>query len=179
MDTGSANCGTRYGSRHLHSGRTSVSWTKADTVVHEKQTDSDMHATYYLALPNTQSLHMYHVVWQSVICMCSDILSRICRRYRSKIKTRPVGLWKDIPMKERGVLQEGIHAPLDLGPITDPEEWIQHKEAVLKENFCEHVQKLHQDKNAPFGKEYQVQHYVVHIKTDRNTYIRTYLYCYL
>ena len=82
-------------------------------------------------------------------------------------------------MKEKGVLQEGIHAPLDLGPITDPEDRIQHKEAVLKENFCEHVQKLHQDKNATFGKEYQVQHYVVHIQTDRNTYIRTYLYCYI
>ena len=76
-------------------------------------------------------------------------------------------------MKGIGVLQEGIHAPLDLGPITDPEEWIQRKEAVLKENFCEHVQNLHQDKNAPFGKEYQVQHYVVHIKIDRNAYIPT------
>ena len=59
-------------------------------------------------------------------------------------------------MKERGVLQEGIHAPLDLGPITDPEDRIQRKEAVLKENFCEHVQKLHQDKNALFVAEYQV-----------------------
>ena len=74
-------------------------------------------------------------------------------------------------MKEKGVLQEGIHAPLDLGPITDPEEWIQRKEAVLKENFCEHVQKLHQDKNAPFGKEYQVQHYF--------TLRLTYVYCYV
>ena len=76
-------------------------------------------------------------------------------------------------MKGIGVLQEGIHAPLDLGPITDPEDRIQRKEAVLKENFCEHVQKLHQDKNAPFGKEYQVQYYVYHIKTDRNAYIPT------
>ena len=59
-------------------------------------------------------------------------------------------------MKERGVLQEGIHAPLDLGPIIDPEDRIQRKEAVLKENFCEHVQKLHQDKNALFVAEYQV-----------------------
>ena len=59
-------------------------------------------------------------------------------------------------MKGIGVLQEGIHAPLDLGPITDPEDRIQRKEAVLKENFCEHVQKLHQDKNALFVAEYQV-----------------------
>ena len=60
-------------------------------------------------------------------------------------------------MKGIGVLQEGIHAPLDLGPIADPEDRIQRKEAVLKENFCEHVQKLHQDKNALFLAEYQVR----------------------
>ena len=59
-------------------------------------------------------------------------------------------------MKERGLLQEGIPAPLDLSPIRDPEHHIQRKEAVLRHNFCEHVQKMHQDKNTPFKEEYQV-----------------------
>ena len=59
-------------------------------------------------------------------------------------------------MKERGLLQEGIPAPLDLGPIRDPEHHIQRKEAILRHNFCEHVQKMHQDKNTPFKEEYQV-----------------------
>ncbi len=85
-----------------------------------------------------------------------NTLTSICRRYWRKNTTKPAGLWKDIPMEEKGVLQEGIHAPLDLGPIIDPEDRIQRKEAVLKENFCEHVQKLHQDKNALFVAEYQV-----------------------
>ena len=73
------------------------------------------------------------------------------------------------------MLQEGMHAPLDLGPITDPEDRIQRKEAVLKENFCEHVQKLHQDKNALFVAEYQVRtvsvsHYI-HVHRLRHTHV--------
>ena len=64
-------------------------------------------------------------------------------------------------MKERGLLKEGIPAPLDLGPVTDPEDRIQRKDAVLKHNFCEHVQKMHQDKNAPFVAEYQVLSHTV------------------
>ena len=63
-------------------------------------------------------------------------------------------------MKEKSLLQQGIHAPLDLGPIIDPEDRIQCKEAVLKQNFCEYVQKMHQDKNAPFLTEYQVSMYL-------------------
>ena len=88
--------------------------------------------------------------------VCSEIVSRICRRYRSRNKSKPVSFWKDIPMKEKSLLQQGIHAPLDLGPIIDPEDRIQRKEAVLKQNFCEYVQKMHQDKNASFLTEYQV-----------------------
>ena len=79
-------------------------------------------------------------------------------------------------MKGIGVLQEGIHAPLDLGPITDPEDRIQRKEAVLKENFCEHVQKLHQDKNALFVAEYQVRtvsvsHWDIHVDSLRHAHV--------
>ena len=105
-----------------------------------------------------QILHMKTMYEQYVAnsVVCSEIVSRICRRYRSRNKSKPVSFWKDIPMKEKSLLQQGIHAPLDLGPIIDPEDRIQRKEAVLKQNFCEYVQKMHQDKNAPFLTEYQV-----------------------
>ena len=63
-------------------------------------------------------------------------------------------------MKDRKIMNEGIPNPLDqVPPIVDPANNIQRKEAVLRHNFCEHVQKMHQDKNAPFVAEYQVCSY--------------------
>ena len=67
-------------------------------------------------------------------------------------------------MKEMGVpLDEGLPPPLDLpSPVMAPEDSIQRKEPVLRHNFCEHVQKMHQDKDALFLAEYQVLFTYVH-----------------
>ena len=76
MDTGSANCGTYCGSRHLHSGRSSVSWTKAYAVAYTHMSNKHVHyntqTTYiHISVPSlptstyTQSLHEYDDVWHS------------------------------------------------------------------------------------------------------------------
>ena len=90
--------------------------------------------------------------WSTVTCACQ--LPRICRRcrYKDSNKSKPADYWEDIPMNERRMMIEGT----PVLPTMTPEDKIQRKNAILKGNFCAYVQKMHQDKNAPFVAEYQV-----------------------